>query len=86
MWDPSSLAGDQTYTPCIGYMVFQPLGLQVSSLDDVSLLREAGQGPRATKFVSPLWPPALPVSNPCSCSIIPGIEPLVVPGPELLTD
>ena len=74
MWDFSSLARDGTHTPCIGYMVFQPLDLQVSFLY-VSLLKEAGRGPRATKLVSPLRPPTLPISNPYSCSIILGIEP-----------
>ena len=54
--------------------MFQPLDLQASFLY-MSVLKEAGRGPRATKLLSHLHPHALPVSNPCSCSIILGIEP-----------
>ena len=58
------------------------LGSQQSLLY-VSLMSEVGQGPRATKLHSPLCPPALPFSSPCSCHIILGTETLAVPRPGL---
>lgn len=61
------------------------LGSQQSLLF-VSLMREVAQGPRATELHSPLCPPALPFSSPCSCHIILGIETLAAPRPGLSGD